>query len=415
MTLQTTTKSKAISQYIESVTINSEKTSYQYERRLRNFETYFSKTYNFTIDDYLINKTFTVDVYALLSGYVFYLTTNYVSPDGFKLANITIKNGINTVRYFLEYYDIEINPRKYKLRVRQPKVIRQFKEALTKDDITRILHMCESYKLKTFVHTLAVTGCRASEACAIRLMDIDFKNSKVNIRGEYTKTKEDRYVFLTEELIKQLQDYLDYKYRRRVKYSRTGELPRVIIPERKDTDLVFASYFYDSKEENLGITYIYNTLLIRFDKTLNLLNVSYENNSTKRRHKITFHSFRRFVKSTISDLGYSDYSEWYIGHAGSTYYRRSEKDKLELFRKIEPYLTFFNTQSLAIRQADMLSQIKALEQENMKMEKDRNNLEERFAKLEAKAYAFVRDNKGKASGKNGGKTRGKASGKRNIN
>ena len=37
------------------------------------------------------------------------------------------------------------------------------------------------------------------------------------------------------------------------------------------------------------------------------------------RRKITLHSFRRFVKTTISDLGYADYSEWFIGHAGSTY------------------------------------------------------------------------------------------------
>ena len=154
MTLQTAISSKAISQYIESVTIHNRKTSYTYLRRLINFDVYFSKTYNFTIDDYLINKTFTIDVYTLLSGYIFYLTTNYVSPDGFKLANITIKNTINTVRNFLEYYDIEVNPRKYRFKVRQPKVIRQFKEALTKDDITKILHMCESYKLRTFVHFL---------------------------------------------------------------------------------------------------------------------------------------------------------------------------------------------------------------------------------------------------------------------
>ena len=42
----------------------------------------------------------------------------------------------------------------------------------------------------------------------------------------------------------------------------------------------------------------------------------------ERRRQITLHSFRRFVKSTISDLGYSDYSEWFIGHSGSTYYRK---------------------------------------------------------------------------------------------
>ena len=40
------------------------------------------------------------------------------------------------------------------------------------------------------------------------------------------------------------------------------------------------------------------------------------------RRKITLNSFRRFVKTTISDLGYSDYSEWFIGDSSSTYWRK---------------------------------------------------------------------------------------------
>ena len=94
-------------------------------------------TYNFTIDDFLINKTFRIDVYELLSNYSLYLTCEYVSSDGFKLSNITIKNIVNTIRNFLEYHDIDINPRKYKLKIRHPKVVRQHKEALTKEDLLR--------------------------------------------------------------------------------------------------------------------------------------------------------------------------------------------------------------------------------------------------------------------------------------
>ena len=50
----------------------------------------------------------------------------------------------------------------------------------------------------------------------------------------------------------------------------------------------------------------------------------------ERRRQITIHSFRRFVKSTISDLGYGDYSEWFIGHSGSTYWRKKESEKVVL-------------------------------------------------------------------------------------
>lgn len=41
----------------------------------------------------------------------------------------------------------------------------------------------------------------------------------------------------------------------------------------------------------------------------------------ERRRQITLHLFRRFVKTTISDLGYADYSEYFIDIPGSTYWR----------------------------------------------------------------------------------------------
>ena len=45
--------------------------------------------------------------------------------------------------------------------------------------------------------------------------------------------------------------------------------------------------------------------------------------------------------TTISDLGYQDFSEFMIGHAGSTYWR-----KKNLFKKVEPYLTYLNIHGL---------------------------------------------------------------------
>jgi integrase len=264
------------------------------------------------------------------------------------------------------------------LKVRQPKVIRQHKEALTKEDIAKILQTCVSHKLRIFVHFLAVTGCRASEATAVR-MDIDTKNSKVRIRGEYAKTKMDRYTFLTQEFIEQLQEYLKYKYRKRVKYYETGKEPTVIIQKSKDTDLLFASYFVGTEnesQENQIPDFIYNNLLLKFEKTLDLIGIHYENSSIKRRRKITFHSFRRFVKSVISDLGYSDFSEWYIGHIGSTYYRRSDKDKFELFKKIEPYLTYLDQRGLERKGADLQSRLETMEHENKDLRENINKIME---------------------------------------
>ncbi|MGB6534102.1 MAG: hypothetical protein WBF33_38980, partial [Candidatus Nitrosopolaris sp.] len=78
---------------------------------------------------------------------------------------------------------------------------------------------------------------------------------------------------------------------------------------------------------------------------------------------ITFHSFRRFVKTTISDLGYQDYSEWFISHSGSTYWRKRESEKAEMFKKIEPYLTFLDFVKLERKGADIETKLTEKEKE----------------------------------------------------
>ena len=108
------------------------------------------------------------------------------------------------------------------------------------------------------------------------------------------------------------------------------------------------------------------------------------------RREITLHSFRRFCKSTISDLGYSDYSEWYIGHSGSTYWRKKDSEKAELFKKIEPYLTFLNIQQLNRQGADLETKIEELQDINQLLRNKQNEREEQIKKLE-ESVAFLSD------------------------
>jgi stalled ribosome rescue protein Dom34 len=60
---------------------------------------------------------------------------------------------------------------------------------------------------------------RAIEALSIRIKDINFDSNPATlfVRGEFTKTKTDRTIFLTKhkELTLQLKSWLDYKYRSR--------------------------------------------------------------------------------------------------------------------------------------------------------------------------------------------------------
>jgi len=114
-----------------------------------------------------------------------------------------------------------------------------------------------------------------------------------------------------------------------------------------------------------------------------------EDGGNYRRRKITLHSFRRFVKTTISDLGYSDYSEWFIGHSGSTYWRKKESEKAELFKKIEPYLTFLNIHQLERQGADIQTKVEELEELNQALRNRDKMKDDAIAQLSDQLMALT--------------------------
>nr|MDQ6866439.1 hypothetical protein [Thermoproteota archaeon] len=78
---------------------------------------------------------------------------------------------------------------------------------------------------------------------------------------------------------------------------------------------------------------------------------------------ITLHRLRDFVKTTISNLGYQDFSEYFIGHSGSTYWNSSPEEILDIFHKVEPYLTFLDYSALDAKGADIQTKLAEKDQE----------------------------------------------------
>ena len=108
---------QTVNKYIKSIEISSQKTATEYRKRLNYFKDFVLKNYNLTLDE--IIKTLTtyshgpkIDVYDLLSGYVEYIhKERNVSP-------LTLKSLISTVRSYLETFDVEISPQKFRFKVR---------------------------------------------------------------------------------------------------------------------------------------------------------------------------------------------------------------------------------------------------------------------------------------------------------
>ena len=129
----------------------------------------------------------------------------------------------------------------------------------------------------------------------------------------------------------------------------------------------------DVRRESKSIQVIY--FAGAFAKTLDRMGRGEREDGNERWRQITLHSFRRFVRTTISDLGYADCSEYFIGHSGSTYWRKKDSEKAEIFLKIEPYLTFLNVHELERQGADIQSKVEQLEQLNQSM-RDRDKMKD---------------------------------------
>jgi integrase len=187
---------------------------------------------------------------------------------------------------------------------------------------------------------------RAVEATAIRLKDIDFSVSptKIQIRKEYSKTKAARQIYISDEATKYLKQWIDWKYNRsKETVDEQFQMDKEIL--NPNTDLVFSIYTM-SNEPNPNNLYV--KLITEFQKLLTISGMDErKEEGIHKRRKITLHSFRRFVKTVISDQTNQDYSEWFLGHNKSPYYTKKEPERREIYAtKCMKYLTFLDYTTL---------------------------------------------------------------------
>jgi integrase len=268
-----------------------------------------------------------LDIYVILDEFVSYLVNE--APN---ITSSSIKLYIAAIRSYLAYYDIDIIPSKFRRKVKMPKMHREDEEPLDASDIRKILLSCNNRRLKAYLLVLASGGMRAVEALAIRLKDIDFTVSptKIHIRKEYSKTKTSRDIYISDEATQYLRQWINWKYS-------NEDRPRI----KDDDDLVFTVY------RTRAPTTVYVKVLTEFEKLLSVIGLDERKEGKQRRRKITLHSFRRFVKTVISDQTNTDYSEWFLGHSKSPYYTKKEPERREIYAtKCMKYLTFLDYTTL---------------------------------------------------------------------
>jgi integrase len=311
-----------VKEFLNSVGRNSEQTKKVYTFALAHFETFLlTQGYNLeTLLTALGNKK--LSVYSILDRFVGYLYDRDT-----RLSSSAIILYLAAVRSYLERYDIDIVPNKFKRQVKLPKNYKRIKEPLDAKDIRAILQACNNSRLKAFLLVISSSGLRAREATTLRNCDIDFSQSptKIHILAENTKTRQERTVYISTEATNELKQFIDSKYGNQHDYM---EHPN---------DLVFSLH---NKEVNPK--YTYNTLNKHFHNILRKINRDKRKAGQTIRREISFHSMRTFVKSVIGTQTNSDFSEQYLGHSYSTYWNIKESERRELYLKCLPYLTFLD-------------------------------------------------------------------------
>jgi integrase len=168
--------------FLESVSRNSRNSKATYETGLKHFQRFLGASIsnnnyqNYNIESILSAlQASSVNVYELLDGFVSYFVVHLSHEQ--HIASTSIFSYVYAVRSYLLYYDIDINPAKFRRRVRLPKIAREDEEPIDANDIRKILLACNNRRLKAYLLLLASGGMRASEGLAIRYRDIDFRSA----------------------------------------------------------------------------------------------------------------------------------------------------------------------------------------------------------------------------------------------
>jgi len=328
--------------------------------------------------------------YDVLADFAAFITRERTGDKKIKPNSLRVM--VKVAKRFLKFSGCPITNEDFKEQVSLPRRESVEKKAVDKRDVITILNAAQDVRLKTYLMYEAAYGPRPLENAALRNRDVDLEKETVTFRADFSKMRVARTRRMTKELAQQTKLWLAEKYR---PYRTTVNERKVWrAPKANPEDLFFAPYHVDGKIPQPKTQY--NQLGKRFHDLLSSISMgSWEENG--RRREITQNSLRRFAKTAISDLGFSDYSEWWIGHENSTYYRKSEREREEMFRKIEPYLTFLDVAGLEAHSADIEAQLKVVKEQTDRQirvltqsyEQKLQDMEARFMReLEARKEGF---------------------------
>jgi len=133
-----------------------------------------------------------------------------------KYSFSSMKMVIASIRYFYVKLLKKDIPDALNIELRKPSIL---PTVLSVKEISKILEVTKNLKHKTVLVLIYSAGLRLGELLNLEIADIDSESMKIHIRG--AKGKKDRYVMLSENVLKLLQEY--YKEFKPQKYIIEGQ------------------------------------------------------------------------------------------------------------------------------------------------------------------------------------------------
>jgi integrase/recombinase XerD len=109
---------------------------------------------------------------------------------------------INAIKF---YYEKVLRKERRVYEIERPRKEKLLPEILSKEEVGKILNATNNLKHKTMISVIYSCGLRRSEVILIKIADVDSNRMMIKING--AKGKKDRYVQLSEVLLKLLRQY----------------------------------------------------------------------------------------------------------------------------------------------------------------------------------------------------------------
>jgi integrase len=181
---------------------------------LANFCSWCRKLPHEVIEEIKVGKA---NPYRLLDDFTGYLISIRVAPH-------SIKDYLSGVKKWLRFNEVEISNEKLREIIELPRQYAVTKDRIpTLEELRLIVYSCD-IRGKALITLLASSGMRVGEALALRVKDLDFTKhpTRIYLRPEITKDRQERWCFISDEATELLKTYLNQRINQKESYIFQG-------------------------------------------------------------------------------------------------------------------------------------------------------------------------------------------------